>query len=246
MATLEIKDLHVSIKDKEILKGVDFTINSGEIHAIMGPNGNGKSTLLQSIMGHPKYEITKGSVLLDGVELLDKDTCERSRLGMFLGMQYPMEIPGISNYDFISSALKSHGVKDGYIKVSKRMNEIIERLEMPSSTAKRYLNDGFSGGEKKRNEILQMLMLNPKIAMLDEIDSGLDVDAIKIVSDTINQAHKENDLGLIIVSHYQRFYEYIHPDFVHVIIDGKVVARGDVSLSRQIDKEGYDSISASN
>ncbi len=244
MAILEIKDLHVSTDDKDILKGVNFTFKSGEIHAIMGPNGNGKSTLLQSIMGHPKYTIKKGSILLDGVELLDKSADERSLAGLFLGMQYPMEIQGITNFDFLNACMKAHSKQGSLLKFSKKLDKAVEELEMPSSTVNRYLNDGFSGGEKKRNEILQMLMLEPKIAMLDEIDSGLDVDAMKIVSDTINKTLNESDLGLVVVSHYQRFYEYINPDFVHVIIDGKVVATGDVELSRKIDREGYDSLIA--
>ena len=240
MAILDIKDLHISIEEREILKGINLTFKSGEVHALMGPNGNGKSTLLQSIMGHPKYEVTSGSVLLDGEDLLEKDVSERSVAGIFLGMQYPMEIQGVTNIDFLSAALKAHGKYEGFIKFNKMLNSKVEELEMSPSTIKRYLNDGFSGGEKKRNEILQMLMLNPKIAMLDEIDSGLDVDAMKIVSKSINDKLENSEIGLIIVSHYQRFYEYIKPNFVHVIMDGKVVAQGDVELSRRIDREGYD------
>ena len=244
MAVLEIKDLHVSIEDREILKGINLTFKKGEVHALMGPNGNGKSTLLQTIMGHPKYEVVKGEILLDGENVLEMSTDERSLAGIFLGMQYPMEIQGITNFDFLSAALKAHHKHKGVLKFSVDLHEKLDKLEMMHSTVKRYLNDGFSGGEKKRNEILQMLMLQPKIAMLDEIDSGLDVDAMKIVSAAINDELSKRDLGLIVVSHYQRFYEYILPDYVHVIMDGKVVASGDVELSRRIDREGYDWLEA--
>ncbi len=239
MAILEIKDLHVKIDDKNILNGVDFTFKSGEIHAIMGPNGNGKSTLLQTIMGHPKYEILSGDMILDGQSILKLSADERSKLGLFLGMQHPMEIPGITNFDFLHACSKAHGKGDSIIQFSREIEESMDKLKMPASITHRYLNDGFSGGEKKRNEILQMITLNPQIAMLDEIDSGLDVDAMKIVADVIKDALKTSGMGLLVVSHYQRFYEYIKPDYVHVVVNGKVVERGDVELSRKIDKKGY-------
>ncbi len=239
MSVLEVKDLHVSVDGDNILSGVDFTFNSGEIHAIMGPNGNGKSTLLQTIMGNPKYEITSGDILLDGKSIIGMSADERSKQGLFLGMQHPMEIHGITNFDFLHACVKAHGRDESVVEFSKNVQSTIDRLKMSPTMTHRYLNDGFSGGEKKRNEILQMIMLNPKFAMLDEIDSGLDVDAMKIVAEVINETLKERQIGLIVVSHYQRFYEYIMPNFVHVVVGGKVVETGDVELSRKIDKHGY-------
>lgn len=241
MAELVIQNLHVSVEDKEILKGLDLTVRSGERHALMGPNGNGKSTLLAAVMGNPKYTITKGSILLDGKDVLSMEVDERSRAGIFLGMQYPSEISGVTNSDFLRSAINARQEKPiSLFKFIKQMDQAIERLEMKPDLAHRFLNDGFSGGEKKRNEIVQMMMLKPQIAMLDEIDSGLDVDALRIVSDAINECQKENNTGLLIVSHYARFYEYLQPTHAHVLIDGKIVVSGDASLVQKIDTEGYE------
>ncbi len=241
---LQIRNLCVSVEDTAILKNVSLTINNGEIHALMGPNGNGKSTLLQSIMGHPKYTITSGEVFLDGVDLLKLPTNERSIAGLFLGMQHPTEITGITNFDFLNASLKAHGSTESVLSFSKKLQNVISELEMRPDLAHRYLNDGFSGGEKKRNEILQMKLLKPKIAMLDEIDSGLDVDSMRIVAKSVSAMLEESPLGLIVVSHYQRFYEYLKPTHVHVIVNGEIVKTGDIELSRRIDKDGYDWISS--
>ena len=210
MADLVIKDLHVSVENKEILKGLSLTVKSGERHALMGPNGNGKSTLLAAIMGNPKYTVTSGSITLDGKDVLQMSVDERSKAGLFLGMQYPSVVSGVTNSDFLRSAINARLEKPiSLFKFIKEMDKAIEQLEMKPDLAHRFLNDGFSGGEKKRNEIVQMMMLKPAIAMLDEIDSGLDVDALRIVSDAINQCQQQTDLGLLIVSHYARFYEYL-------------------------------------
>ena len=207
MADLVIKDLHVSVENKEILKGLSLTVKSGERHALMGPNGNGKSTLLAAIMGNPKYTVTSGSITLDGKDVLQMSVDERSKAGLFLGMQYPSVVSGVTNSDFLRSAMNARLEKPiSLFKFIKEMDKAIEQLEMKPDLAHRFLNDGFSGGEKKRNEIVQMMMLKPSIAMLDEIDSGLDVDALRIVSDAVNQCQEQTDLGLLIVSHYARFY----------------------------------------
>lgn len=241
MKRLVIKDLHVEIDGKEILKGLNLTVNEGEIHAIMGPNGNGKSTLLQAIMGHPKYEVTQGSIELDGENVLEMEVNERSVAGLFLAMQYPNEISGVTNSDFLKAAINARN--DEPISLFKFIKEVetnIKKLNMKSDLAHRFVNDGFSGGEKKRNEILQMMMLKPNIAMLDEIDSGLDVDALKYVSDAIIELQKENKMGMIIVSHYERFFSLIKPTHSHVVVDGRIVIDGDYSLCQKIDEEGYD------
>ena len=202
MADLVIKDLHVSVENKEILKGLSLTVKSGERHALMGPNGNGKSTLLAAIMGNPKYTVTSGSITLDGKDVLQMSVDERSKAGLFLGMQYPSVVSGVTNSDFLRSAINARLEKPiSLFKFIKEMDKAIEQLEMKPDLAHRFLNDGFSGGEKKRNEIVQMMILKPAIAMLDEIDSGLDVDALRIVSDAINQCQQQTDLGLLIVSH---------------------------------------------
>ncbi len=241
MERLEIKDLHVSAGEKEILKGIDLIVNKGEIHAIMGPNGNGKSTLLQTIMGHPAYTVTQGSITLNGEDVLAMDVDERSRKGLFLAMQYPKEIAGVTNSDFLRAAINSRLEKNiSLFKFIKEMEGNISRLKMKEDLAHRFVNDGFSGGEKKRNEILQMLMLNPEFAMLDEIDSGLDVDAIKLVSDAIHELKEKTDLGLLIVSHYERFFTMIRPTHSHVIVDGKIVVESDDELVYKIDSDGYD------
>ena len=241
MATLKIENLHVSIDDKEILKGINLTVNSNEIHALMGPNGNGKSTLLAAIMGHPKYNVTSGSITLDGKDVFSMSVDERSRAGLFLAMQYPQEIPGVTNSDFLRAAMNARSEKPvSLFKFIKEMEKNIADLQMKPDLAHRFLNEGFSGGEKKRNEILQMRMLKPSIAMLDEIDSGLDVDAIKVVANAIGKLQSETELGMIVVSHYERFYDSIKPTHAHVLFDGKIVLDGGYELVSKIDSEGYD------
>jgi len=241
MSTLHIQNLHVEIEGKEILKGVDLTVNSAEIHALMGPNGNGKSTLLAAIMGHPKYTVTQGSITFDGQNVLEMPVNERSKLGLFLGMQYPMEVSGVTNSDFLKAALNSRRTSPiPLFSFIKTLEKAVKTLQMKDDLAHRYVNEGFSGGEKKRNEILQMMLLEPKIAMLDEIDSGLDVDAMKVVANAINEQTQKTQLGLIIVSHYERFYQLIQPTHVHVILDGKIVLSGNAELVNRIDTEGYD------
>lgn len=238
---LEIKDLHVNAGDKEILKGLNLKINDGEIHAIMGPNGNGKSTLLQTIMGHPAYTVTSGSITYNGEDVLKMSVDERSKKGLFLAMQYPKEIAGVTNSDFLRAAINARLDKNiSLFKFIKEIDGNISKLKMKEDLAHRFVNDGFSGGEKKRNEILQMMMLKPNIGMLDEIDSGLDVDAIKLVSDAILDLKKQTNMGLLIVSHYERFFTMIQPTHSHVIVDGKVVVEGDSELVYKIDTDGYD------
>lgn len=241
MSKLVIKDLHVNVEDKEILKGVNLEINSGEIHALMGPNGHGKSTLLSVVMGHPAYTVTSGSIEFDGQDVLEMEVDERSQAGLFLGMQYPQEVPGVTNSDFMKAAMNSRREKPiGLFEFVKKMEGAINRLDMKENLAHRYLNEGFSGGEKKRNEILQMILLQPKIAMLDEIDSGLDVDALHLVADVVNETVREQESGVLIVSHYERFFQQIHPTHTHVMINGKIVHSSDGSLVNKIDNEGYD------
>ncbi|MEI7668118.1 MAG: Fe-S cluster assembly ATPase SufC [Erysipelotrichaceae bacterium] len=226
MSTLLIQNLHVSIDDKPILKGINLQIQSNEIHALMGPNGNGKSTLLATIMGHPRYTVTQGSITLDGQDVLKMEVNQRSRAGLFLGMQYPQEVAGVTNSDFMKAALNAR--RDSPIALFtfiKQLESSIKQLDMKSDLAHRYVNEGFSGGEKKRNEILQMILLNPEIAMLDEIDSGLDVDALKVVASAILEQQAKTKMGLLIVSHYERFYQLIVPTHVHVIIDGQIGLR---------------------
>ncbi|MFJ6412188.1 Fe-S cluster assembly ATPase SufC [Terribacillus saccharophilus] len=241
-SVLEIKDLHVSIEDKEILKGVNLTIKSGEFHAVMGPNGTGKSTLASAIMGHPKYEVTSGSITLDGEDVLEMEVDERARAGLFLAMQYPSEISGVTNSDFLRSSInarRAEGDEIPLMKFIKEMDEAMDFLEMDKNMAQRYLNEGFSGGEKKRNEILQLLMMKAEIGILDEIDSGLDIDALKVVAKGINKLRDEN-FGCLIITHYQRLLNYIEPDFVHVMMQGRVVKSGGSELSKRLEAEGYD------
>lgn len=241
-STLEIKDLHVSIEDKEILKGVNLTINTDEIHAIMGPNGTGKSTLSSAIMGHPSYEVTKGEVLLDGVNILELEVDERAIAGLFLAMQYPSEITGVTNADFMRSAInakREEGQEINLMQFIKKLDKNMDFLDIDKDMAQRYLNEGFSGGEKKRNEILQLMMLEPKFAILDEIDSGLDIDALKVVSKGINQMRGEN-FGALMITHYQRLLNYITPDKVHVMYAGKVVKSGGPELAKRLEEEGYE------
>lgn len=241
-STLEIKDLHVSIEDKEILKGVNLTINTGEIHAIMGPNGTGKSTLSSAIMGHPSYEVTQGEVLLDGVNILELEVDERAKAGLFLAMQYPSEITGVTNADFMRSAInakREEGQEINLMQFIKKLDKEMDFLDIDQDMAQRYLNEGFSGGEKKRNEILQLMMLEPKFAILDEIDSGLDIDALKVVSKGINQMRGE-EFGALMITHYQRLLNYITPDKVHVMYGGKVVKSGGPELAKRLEEEGYE------
>ena len=245
MKTLEIRDLHVSVEDKEILKGVNLTIGENEVHALMGPNGNGKSTLLAAIMGNPVYTVTKGSITYDGKDVLAMPVNERSVAGLFLAMQYPQEIPGVTNSDFLRAAMNVRRESPvPLFTFIKSMEKTIQDLQMKEDLAHRFLNEGFSGGEKKRNEIVQMEMLRPSLAMLDEIDSGLDVDAMHIVANAINNLRAETCMSLMIVSHYDRFFELIEPQYTHVLVDGKVVLEGDGQLARKIDTEGYDWIYA--
>ncbi|MGD6854901.1 Fe-S cluster assembly ATPase SufC [Bacillus infantis] len=241
-STLKINDLHVSIEDKEILKGVNLEVKGGEIHAIMGPNGTGKSTLSSAIMGHPKYEVTSGSIELDNEDVLEMEVDERARAGLFLAMQYPSEISGVTNADFLRSAINSRmeeGNEISLMKFIRKMDSKMDFLEMDQDMAQRYLNEGFSGGEKKRNEILQLMMIEPKIAILDEIDSGLDIDALKVVSKGINDMRGE-DFGCLIITHYQRLLNYITPDHVHVMMQGRIVKSGGPELAQRLEAEGYD------
>ncbi|ELK46988.1 Fe-S cluster assembly ATPase SufC [Halobacillus sp. ACCC02827] len=241
-STLEIKDLHVEIEGQEILKGVNLTINGGEFHAVMGPNGTGKSTLASAIMGHPKYEVTKGEILLDGENVLEMEVDERAQAGLFLAMQYPSEISGVTNSDFLRSAINAHreeGDEISLMKFIKDMDGKMDTLEMDKNMAQRYLNEGFSGGEKKRNEILQLMMIQPAIAILDEIDSGLDIDALKVVAKGINEMRNDS-FGCLIITHYQRLLNYITPDKVHVMMQGRVVKSGGPELSQRLEEEGYD------
>lgn len=242
VSVLEIKDLHVEIEGKEILKGVNLTIKQNEVHAIMGPNGTGKSTLSAAIMGHPKYTVTQGEVLLDGENVLEMEVDERAQAGLFLAMQYPSEISGVTNADFLRSAInakREEGNEINLMQFIKKLDKNMEFLEMDLDMAQRYLNEGFSGGEKKRNEILQLMMLEPKFAVLDEIDSGLDIDALKVVSKGINEMRGEN-FGCLIITHYQRLLNYITPDHVHVMMQGRVVKSGGEELAQRLEKEGYD------
>jgi len=241
-SVLEIKNLHVSIEDKEILKGVDLTIKGGEFHAIMGPNGTGKSTLASAIMGHPKYEVTEGSITLNGEDVLEMEVDERARAGLFLAMQYPSEISGVTTSDFLRSAINARlgeGNEIPLMKFIKELDKDLDYLEIDKSMATRYLNEGFSGGEKKRNEILQLMQLKPDIAILDEIDSGLDIDALKVVSKGINKMRSE-EFGCLIITHYQRLLNYITPDFVHVMMQGRIVKSGGPELAKRLEAEGYE------
>ena len=246
MATLEIKDLHVEIDGKEILKGVNLTISTNEVHAIMGPNGTGKSTLASAIMGHPKYVVTQGEVLIDGENVLEMEVDERAKAGLFLAMQYPSEIAGVTNADFLRSAInarREEGNEISLMKFIRELDKTMEFLEMPEEMSQRYLNEGFSGGEKKRNEILQMMMIKPTFGILDEIDSGLDIDALKVVSKGINEMRGEG-FGCLMITHYQRLLNYITPDHVHVMMQGKVVKSGGKELAHKLEAEGYECIKA--
>jgi Fe-S cluster assembly ATP-binding protein len=245
MATLEIKDLHVSVAtedgDKEILKGVDLTIREGETHAIMGPNGSGKSTLAYSIAGHPKYKVTSGSVTLDGIDVLAMSVDERARAGLFLAMQYPVEVPGVSVSNFLRTAKTAIGGEAPKLRTwVKDVTTAMERVKMDPAFAQRSVNEGFSGGEKKRHEIVQLELLDPGVAILDETDSGLDIDALKIVSEGVNRFTANGDKGVLLITHYTRILRYITPDFVHVFVDGRMVEEGGPELADRLEAEGYD------
>lgn len=246
MTELSIKNLHVSIEDTPILKGLNLTVRKGEVHAIMGPNGTGKSTLAYAVMGHPKYEITEGDILLDGESILEMAPDERSRAGVFLAFQYPVSIPGVTVANFLRTAINarrrhSDPPQDdiSVLDFRKMLKSKMDLLEMEYSFGGRYLNEGFSGGEKKRTEVLQLAVLEPAFAILDETDSGLDIDAIRIVSEGVN-AIKGPNMGVMVITHYQRILNYIKPDFVHIMFDGRIVESGSEELSLQLEDEGYD------
>jgi Fe-S cluster assembly ATP-binding protein len=249
MSTLEIRDLHVSVAvddagdgtgQKEILKGVDLTIKGGQTHAIMGPNGSGKSTLAYSIAGHPKYTITGGSVTLDGVDVLEMSVDERARAGLFLAMQYPVEVPGVSVSNFLRTAKTAIDGESPKLRTwVKDVNTAMERMNMDPSFAQRSVNEGFSGGEKKRHEIVQLELLNPKVAVLDETDSGLDIDALRIVAEGVNRYREQGDRGVLLITHYTRILRYIQPDFVHVFVDGRIAEEGGPELAEKLEAEGY-------
>ncbi|BAJ63824.1 MULTISPECIES: Fe-S cluster assembly ATPase SufC [Anaerolinea] len=246
MSELVIKNLHVAIEGKEIIKGLDLTIRQGEVHAIMGPNGTGKSTLAYTLMGHPAYEVTEGEVWFKGQNILELEPDERSRLGIFLAFQYPVAIPGVTVANFLRTAInarrRAENPEDKGIPIPefrKLLKSKMELLKMDPAFAGRYLNDGFSGGEKKRAEILQMAMLQPEIAILDETDSGLDIDALRIVAEGVN-ALRSKDLGVLVITHYQRILNYITPDFVHIMLGGRIVESGDADLALHLEEHGYD------
>ena len=240
MSILNIKKLHVNVDGKPILNGVDLEVKSGEVHAIMGPNGTGKSTLASALMGNPKFEVISGSVTMENQDLLEMEVDERARAGLFLAMQYPAEVPGVTNSDFMRQALRAVSEKEvNVIDFAMKYENAIKDLKMKENMAHRYLNEGFSGGERKRNEILQLKILKPKIAILDEIDSGLDVDALKIVGKNVSEMINSN-FGYILITHYQRILKYIKPTHVHIMIDGKIALSGGEELIEKIDKNGYE------
>ncbi|HKB90598.1 MAG TPA: Fe-S cluster assembly ATPase SufC [Opitutaceae bacterium] len=242
MSSLEIRDLHVNLGDKPIVKGFSLTINQGEVHAIMGPNGTGKSTLAKAIVGHTDYTITSGDVLIDGKSILEMEPDERARAGLFLAFQYPSEIPGVSIANFLRAALQARlgeGEEIDATAYYKRLYQKMDMLKIDRKFTSRSINEGFSGGEKKRCEILQMAMLEPAFALMDETDSGLDIDALRIVSDGVN-ALRGGKLGIMLITHYQRLLNYIVPDFVHVMYDGRLVKSGDKSLALELEAKGYD------
>ncbi|MET7302559.1 Fe-S cluster assembly ATPase SufC [Embleya sp. NPDC005575] len=245
MATLEIRDLHVSVAaengPREILRGVDLTVKQGETHAIMGPNGSGKSTLAYSVAGHPKYQVTGGSVLLDGEDVLSMTVDERARAGLFLAMQYPVEVAGVSVSNFLRTAATATRGEAPKLRLwIKEVKEAMERLQMDPAFAERNVNEGFSGGEKKRHEILQLELLRPKIAILDETDSGLDVDALRVVSEGVNRVQAGGEIGTLLITHYTRILKYIKPDHVHVFAGGRIVESGGAELADKLEDEGYE------
>ena len=248
MSTLEIKNLHANVlpteegqEPKPILKGVNLTIKGGETHAIMGPNGSGKSTLAYTLAGHPKYEVTEGEVLLDGEDVLEMSVDERAQAGLFLAMQYPVEVPGVSSSNFMRSAVSAvRGEAPKLREWVGELNAAREALQMDASFSERSVNEGFSGGEKKRHEVMQLALMKPKFAVMDETDSGLDVDALRIVSEGINKYQEETNGGVLMITHYKRILNYVQPQFVHVFADGKIVQTGDASLADQLEAEGYE------
>jgi Fe-S cluster assembly ATP-binding protein len=246
MATLEIRDLHVSVEEaagtqREILRGVDLDINAGETHAIMGPNGSGKSTLAYAIAGHPKYHVTRGSVTLDGEDVLSMSVDQRARAGLFLAMQYPIEVPGVSVSNFLRTAVTAvQGEAPKLRDFMKNMRAAMADLSIDPAFAERNLNEGFSGGEKKRHEVLQLELLNPKIAVLDETDSGLDIDALKVVSEGINRFRADPSHGVLLITHYPRLLRYVPPDFVHVFVAGRIVRQGGPELADELERDGYE------
>lgn len=245
MSTLEIKNLHASVEvdggTKEILRGVSLTVESGKVHAVMGPNGSGKSTLAYVIAGHPKYTVTSGSITLDGRDVLEMSVDERARAGLFLAMQYPVEVPGVTVSNFLRTSVTA--VRGEAPKLREWIGEVkaaMADLQMDSSFSERNVNEGFSGGEKKRHEILQLSLMKPKFAVLDETDSGLDVDALKIVSEGVNRFHASSDAGILLITHYTRILRYIKPDVVHVFVDGRIVESGGAELAEALESEGYE------
>lgn len=250
---LEIKDLHVEVENNEILKGLSLTVNRGEIHAIMGPNGSGKSTLANTLMGHPNYKVTKGEIIFKGQNILELRPDERAALGLFLAFQYPHEVPGVTLFNFLRTAVNSIQKKrtgedfekdrkksaSSILQFSKKLNEYMKLLGIEESFSKRYVNEGFSGGEKKRAEILQLAMLKPDLAILDETDSGLDIDALKLVSEGVNKI-TTSEQSILVITHYQRLLDYIKPDFVHVLVDGKLVMSNGPELALKLEEKGYD------
>jgi len=245
MSTLEIRDLQVSVETengpKQILRGVDLTVRSGETHALMGPNGSGKSTLAYSIAGHPKYTITGGTVTLDGEDVLAMKVDERARAGLFLAMQYPVEVPGVSVSNFLrTAATATRGQAPALRTWVKEVRTAMDKLGVDQSFAERNVNEGFSGGEKKRHEILQLELLKPRIAILDETDSGLDVDALRVVSEGVNRVRASGDVGVLLITHYTRILRYISPDFVHVFVDGRIAEEGGPELAERLEAEGYE------
>jgi Fe-S cluster assembly ATP-binding protein len=241
MSTLEVTDLHVSVEDREILRGVDLTVRSGETHAVMGPNGSGKSTLAYAIAGHPRYTVTKGSITLDGQDVLAMKVDERARAGLFLAMQYPVEVPGVSVSNFLRTAATAVRGEAPKLRLwVKEQKQAMDELAIDPAFAERSVNEGFSGGEKKRHEVLQLGLLKPKIAVLDETDSGLDVDALRVVSDGINRVRETTDVGVLLITHYTRILGYVQPEFVHVFINGRIVEEGGRELADKLEAEGYE------
>jgi Fe-S cluster assembly ATP-binding protein len=244
MADLEIKNLHVSAGDKQILKGVDLHVRSGEFHALMGPNGSGKSTLANAVMGHPNLEVTEGQILFDGQDITEADPDERARSGLFLAFQYPVAIPGVSVAKYLRMVMNAHRQARGQDEVSlkdfrKTVEAAMELVHVPRDFSNRYLNDGFSGGEKKRMEILQLALLNPRLAVLDETDSGLDIDALNTVAHGVNTVAQGSDMGVLIITHYQRILHMVKPEFVHIMFEGRIVKEGGPELVEQLEKRGY-------
>jgi Fe-S cluster assembly ATP-binding protein len=240
---LEIRNLHVRTEDREILRGVDLVVRRGELHALMGPNGSGKSTLANTIMGHPDYTVTDGEILFEGQNIAELDPHERAKLGLFLAFQYPVAIPGVSVANFLRMAINARREEPIKMKeFAEQLTRAVELLDVDRSFTSRHLNDGFSGGEKKRAEVLQMAMLRPEIAVLDETDSGLDIDALRTVAEGVRKLHEDQGLGVLIITHYQRILDYIHPQFVHVMMDGRIVMEGGGELVERLEREGYDRI----